>query len=160
LKRRPNRLSPKQKSNLRQSRLWKWNRSRNPSLSLLRRWSRNRNPSRNRSLSLLQRWSRNHNPNQPRNPSRNPNSQEAGSAGCARALSKSSRSLSDNITGIFTKRKLDADTIQDLEDVLIQSDLGVAMAMRITEEVARGRYDKEIDPARCAASWRMKSSRC
>jgi fused signal recognition particle receptor len=62
-------------------------------------------------------------------------------------LSKSSRSLSDNITGIFTKRKLDADTIQDLEDVLIQSDLGVAMAMRITEEVARGRYDKEIDPA-------------
>jgi fused signal recognition particle receptor len=62
-------------------------------------------------------------------------------------LSKSSRSLTDNITGIFTKRKLDADTIQDLEDVLIQADLGVAMAMRITEEVSRGRYDKEIDPA-------------
>jgi fused signal recognition particle receptor len=61
-------------------------------------------------------------------------------------LSKSSKSLSTNITSIFTKRKLDADTLQDLEDVLIQADLGVAMATRITEQVARGRYDKEIDP--------------
>jgi fused signal recognition particle receptor len=62
-------------------------------------------------------------------------------------LSKSSKSLTGNITSIFTKRKLDADTLQDLEDVLIQADLGVAMATRITEEVSRGRYDKEIDPA-------------
>lgn len=59
-------------------------------------------------------------------------------------LSKSSSKLSDGISGIFTKRKLDDDALQDLEDLLIQSDLGVAMAMRITDRLASSRYDKEI----------------
>lgn len=62
-------------------------------------------------------------------------------------LSKSSSAITSGITGIFTQAKLDDATLEDLEDVLIQADLGVAMAMRITEEVSRGRYDKEIDPA-------------
>ncbi len=62
-------------------------------------------------------------------------------------LSKSSRSLTSGITDIFTKRKLDATTLEELEDVLIQGDLGIDMATRITEAVAKGRYDKEIDPA-------------
>ncbi len=61
-------------------------------------------------------------------------------------LSKSSRSLTSGITDIFTKRKLDATTLEELEDVLIQADLGIDMATRITEAVAKGRYDKEIDP--------------
>ncbi len=61
-------------------------------------------------------------------------------------LSKSSRALTTGITDIFTKRKLDDDTLQELEDVLIQADLGVETAMRITEAVAEGRYDKEIEP--------------
>lgn len=59
-------------------------------------------------------------------------------------LSKSSSKLSDGITGIFTKRKLDDEALQDLEDLLIQSDLGVAMAMRITDRLSATRYDKEI----------------
>ncbi|MGD9868806.1 MAG: signal recognition particle-docking protein FtsY [Hyphomicrobiales bacterium] len=61
-------------------------------------------------------------------------------------LSKTSNALTDNIAGIFTRRKLDAATLQELEDALIQADLGVDMAMRITAEVARGRFDKEIAP--------------
>ena len=61
-------------------------------------------------------------------------------------LSKTSNALTDNITTIFTKRKLDDETLQELEDALIQADLGVDMAMRITEEVAKGRYNKEIAP--------------
>jgi len=61
-------------------------------------------------------------------------------------LSKSSRSLTGGITDIFTKRKLDATTLEELEDVLIQADLGIDMATRITEAVAKGRYDKEVDP--------------
>ncbi|QPC42332.1 signal recognition particle-docking protein FtsY [Kaustia mangrovi] len=61
-------------------------------------------------------------------------------------LSKSSRSLTGGIADIFTKRKLDDDTLQDLEDILIQADLGVDTAMRITEKVAAGRYDKEVSP--------------
>ncbi len=61
-------------------------------------------------------------------------------------LSKTSNKLTENITAIFTKRKLDSEMLQELEDALIQADLGVDMAMRITEEVARGRYDTEIEP--------------
>ena len=48
-------------------------------------------------------------------------------------LTKTSAKLSEDIAGIFTKRKLDADTLQELEDLLIQADLGVETAMRITE---------------------------
>ena len=59
-------------------------------------------------------------------------------------LTKSSSRLSDGITGIFTKRKLDEDTLQELEDILIQADLGVDTAMRITDKLAQTRLDKEI----------------
>ncbi len=61
-------------------------------------------------------------------------------------LSKSSRSITGSITSIFTKKKLDKATLQDLEDVLLQADLGLPMAERIVKEVSTGRYDKEIDP--------------
>jgi len=61
-------------------------------------------------------------------------------------LTKTSARLSQDIAGIFTKRKLDADTLQELEDVLIQADLGVETAMRITAALAKGRHNKEISP--------------
>lgn len=61
-------------------------------------------------------------------------------------LSKTSSRLTEGVTGIFTKRKLDDDTLQDLEDLLVQSDLGVAMATRITDRLAEDRYDKTISP--------------
>jgi len=59
-------------------------------------------------------------------------------------LSKSSSKLTEGITSIFTKSKLDDEALQDLEDLLIQSDLGVATAMRITDQLSSSRYDKEI----------------
>jgi fused signal recognition particle receptor len=61
-------------------------------------------------------------------------------------LRKSSQSLGSGITDIFTKRKLDDDTIQDLEDILIQADLGIDAAMRISQRVGSGRYNKLIEP--------------
>lgn len=61
-----------------------------------------------------------------------------------KGLSRSSSALTEGITSIFTKRKLDADALQDLEDVLIQADLGVDNAMAITERLAKDRFDKEI----------------
>ncbi|MFM9941990.1 MAG: signal recognition particle-docking protein FtsY [Hyphomicrobiaceae bacterium] len=61
-------------------------------------------------------------------------------------LTKTSSKLSDGITGLFTKRKLDADTLDELEDLLIQADLGVDTAMRITTALAKGRYEKGISP--------------
>jgi len=61
-------------------------------------------------------------------------------------LSKSSRSITGSITSIFTKRKLDKATLEELEDVLIQADLGLPVSERIVAAVSAGRYDKEIEP--------------
>jgi fused signal recognition particle receptor len=63
-----------------------------------------------------------------------------------KGLSKSSKSITSSITSIFTKRKLDASTLEELEDVLIQADLGIAVSERIIRAVSAGRYDKEIEP--------------
>jgi fused signal recognition particle receptor len=59
-------------------------------------------------------------------------------------LKRTSDSLTGNIAAVFTKKKLDAETLEQLEDVLIQADLGVEMAMAITEALAKDRYDKEV----------------
>jgi fused signal recognition particle receptor len=61
-------------------------------------------------------------------------------------LSRSSASIGQGIVDIFAKRKLDAAALDDLEDLLIQADLGLAAATRIREAVGRGRYDKAIEP--------------
>ncbi|QND54052.1 signal recognition particle-docking protein FtsY [Phyllobacterium sp. 628] len=61
-----------------------------------------------------------------------------------KGLSRSSQQLGDSIGGIFTRRKLDEDTLQDLEDVLIQADLGMETAIRITGTLSATRYGKDI----------------
>jgi len=61
-------------------------------------------------------------------------------------LSRSTNKLSEGITGIFTKAKLDDDTLEELEDLLISADLGVSASSDIVATLAKGRYDKEIDP--------------
>jgi len=59
-------------------------------------------------------------------------------------LSKSSEKLSSGVTAIFTKRKLDHETLEELQDLLITADLGVDAAMRITNALAKDKFDKEI----------------
>ncbi|RWM22302.1 MAG: signal recognition particle-docking protein FtsY [Mesorhizobium sp.] len=59
-------------------------------------------------------------------------------------LARSSRELSGNLAGVFTKRKLDEDTLQDLEDVLIRADLGMETALRITDSLSASRYGKDV----------------
>lgn len=59
-------------------------------------------------------------------------------------LSKTSGQLAEGVTAIFTKRKLDADTLEELEELLIRADMGAATAARITQAVAKERFDKEI----------------
>ncbi|MEQ1716658.1 MAG: signal recognition particle-docking protein FtsY [Hyphomicrobium sp.] len=61
-------------------------------------------------------------------------------------LGKTSSKLSEGITGLFTKRKLDAGTLEELEDLLIQSDLGVTLASRIAGAIGKGRFEKGISP--------------
>jgi fused signal recognition particle receptor len=59
-------------------------------------------------------------------------------------LSRTSAQLTSQITSLFTKRKLDDETLQDLEDLLIQADLGVETALRITDTLASERYGKDV----------------
>lgn len=60
-------------------------------------------------------------------------------------LSKSTGRLGQGITDIFTKRKLDADTLQDLEDLLITSDLGPKTAAQIVAAFSAQKFDKDIE---------------
>lgn len=61
-------------------------------------------------------------------------------------MRRTSSALSERVTGLFTKRKLDATTLEDLEDALIQADFGLETAVRISEAVGKGRYEKGISP--------------
>ncbi len=73
-----------------------------------------------------------------------------------RGLSRSSKELSSSITGIFTKRKLDEDTLQELEDVLIRADLGMETAIRITDTLSAGRYGKDVSDEEVRAIMRAE----
>jgi fused signal recognition particle receptor len=59
-------------------------------------------------------------------------------------LARTSSQITGQITALFTKRKLDEETLEDLEDLLIQSDLGVETAMRITGALSAERYGKDV----------------
>ncbi len=59
-------------------------------------------------------------------------------------LSRTSTKITGGIAGIFTKKKLDRELLGELEDALIAADLGPATAARLTEALAKDRFDKEI----------------
>ena len=61
-------------------------------------------------------------------------------------LSRSSDSLNTGIAGVFTKRRLDRHTLDELEELLIQADLGVETAARIADALAEQRLDKDVSP--------------
>lgn len=60
-------------------------------------------------------------------------------------LKKSSEKLSGGISDIFTKRRVDEATLEELEELLITADMGVKAAGRITTEFGKKRLDKELD---------------
>jgi fused signal recognition particle receptor len=68
-----------------------------------------------------------------------------------KGLAKSSAGLTGSLTGLFTKKKLDAETVAGLEDALIRADMGVTEAGRLAAAVARNRYDSEISDAEVRA---------
>ena len=60
-------------------------------------------------------------------------------------LRKTSSRLAGGITDIFTKRKLDAEAVSDLEDLLVMADLGPTVATKIASSIAETRFDKEVE---------------
>jgi len=59
-------------------------------------------------------------------------------------LAKSTKKVAESITGLFTKKKLDQQTLDELEDALIQADLGVTVAARLVEKLGKERFGKEV----------------
>ena len=62
-------------------------------------------------------------------------------------LERTAATLSGNLSGLFTKRRLDAQTVEALEEALIRADMGAALSAALAGEVAKGRYDREISEA-------------
>jgi fused signal recognition particle receptor len=59
-------------------------------------------------------------------------------------LSEGLRKTTDSIGAVLTKRKLDAATLDALEETLILADMGAATAASVVAELAEGRVDKDI----------------
>jgi fused signal recognition particle receptor len=60
---------------------------------------------------------------------------------------KTSERLGDNLTGLFTKAALDADTLDEIEEALIASDLGPATAAKVRDRLASERFEKGLSEA-------------
>jgi fused signal recognition particle receptor len=61
-------------------------------------------------------------------------------------LKRTSSQLGTAITGLLTKRKLDATTLEELENELIRADFGVDVADRTIAALRRDRFEKDISP--------------
>ena len=61
-------------------------------------------------------------------------------------LKRTSSALSGAIVDLVTKRKLDAEAVEELENELIRADLGPEVANRIAAAFAEGRFEKAISP--------------
>ena len=66
-------------------------------------------------------------------------------------LKRTSASIGGAISDLVSKRKLDAATIEELEELLIRADLGVDVAARIAAAIGEGRYDKQVSEAEVKA---------
>jgi len=59
-------------------------------------------------------------------------------------LTRSAQRLTEGITSIVTKKKLDQASLDELEELLIGADLGLGLAQQITEKLKRSRFNQEV----------------
>jgi fused signal recognition particle receptor len=62
-------------------------------------------------------------------------------------LARSSSKLAEGVAAVFTKAKLDNQTLDELEELLITSDIGAPAAARIRAGIAKDRFGKDISEA-------------
>jgi fused signal recognition particle receptor len=67
-------------------------------------------------------------------------------------LSRSSARLNDGINTIFNRRRLDDEALEELEELLISSDMGVGIAAEVTESLRRTRFNQEVSPEEVRAA--------
>jgi fused signal recognition particle receptor len=61
-------------------------------------------------------------------------------------LSRSSARLNEGINTIFLRRRLDDEALEELEELLISSDMGIGLAGEVTEALRRSRFNQEVSP--------------
>lgn len=61
-------------------------------------------------------------------------------------LKNSSHKLSQGISQIFSQKPLDAQTLDDLQDILIMADMGVETSAFLVKSLAKKRFDKNVSP--------------
>ena len=61
-------------------------------------------------------------------------------------LTKSSNRIVDGIAGVLTKRRLDDEALEGLEEVLIAADVGPVTAAKLAAGIAKTRFGKEVTP--------------
>ena len=69
-----------------------------------------------------------------------------------KGLGRSSAKLGEGITGIFTRRRLDDETLEELEELLIQADMGMAIADEVTGRLRKTRFGQEVSPEEVRAA--------
>ncbi len=61
-------------------------------------------------------------------------------------LSRSASAFSDGLMGALNRAKLDAETVQEIEEALIRADVGASLGHEIATDLAQDRYDADISP--------------
>ena len=59
-------------------------------------------------------------------------------------LSRSTTRITETLTTVFKKRRLDDEALEELEELLISADLGVDAAARVIAAFRRSRFGKEV----------------
>lgn len=67
-------------------------------------------------------------------------------------LGASSSKLSSGVTQIFTHRKLEEETLEALEELLITADMGAETSAWLASELGKKRFDKEVAPEEVRAA--------
>jgi fused signal recognition particle receptor len=67
-------------------------------------------------------------------------------------LSRSTSKITETLTTVFKKRRLDDEALEELEELLISADLGAAAATRIISGFRRTRFGKEVTDEEIKAS--------
>lgn len=62
------------------------------------------------------------------------------------ALTKTSNKISSGLEHVFLKKKLDNNSLEELEDILLSSDVGMGVSSEIIEEMKKRKFNKEVTP--------------
>ncbi len=65
-------------------------------------------------------------------------------------MSRSSARLTQGINTIFTRRRLDDEALEELEELLISSDMGLGVAGEVADALRKTRFNQEFRPKRFA----------